>query len=136
MRRGSGIPSTQRPTLWIEHHAALDRLGFDAPSLDAWVGMAKRLASPQWARGPGFFERLSGLPLWRLEVAEHLVAAAERSRLPGALPMLSGAPGPSVRDYYRRVYDGIAERAAALRARLASMGPLDFSNSSSPTVGG
>jgi len=112
----------QRPTLWIDHGAALARLGFRAPERDAWLAMAARLASPQWTRGPGFFEPLSGRPLWRLAVAERLADAVASGRPPGQLPRLGAAPAPSVGAYYQRQYDEIADRARALRERLAQLG--------------
>jgi hypothetical protein len=111
---------TQRPTFWLEHGAVLSALGFSAPPPDAWFGVARRLASPQWPRGPGFFEPLSGAPSARLVLAEHLTSALESGRL-RPLPPAPGAAAATTTAYYERVYDGLAARARALRDRLAQL---------------
>jgi hypothetical protein len=111
---------TQRPMLWLEHGAVLAALGFSAPPPDAWFGVARRLTSPQWPRGPGFFEPLSGAPRSRAALAEHLAGALESGRLRPA-PPAPGEAAATTTAYYEQVYDGLAARTRALRDRLARL---------------
>jgi hypothetical protein len=113
---------TQRPSLWLAHGEALAALGFERPSIPAWIREAWRLASVQWLRGPGFFEPRSGRQEWRLTLANHVLGAIEHGGIPTrAIPPPSGVR-ESAFEYYARRYDALVPQAAALRARARALG--------------
>jgi hypothetical protein len=111
--------STQNPSLWLRHGAALERLGFAAPPAEVWWEFCYRQASGERFRLPGFGEHGPIVQANRLAGTELMVerlAAGHRPGDPWEEPGL--APSVSLHHYYHSEYDELARRAKALRRRI------------------
>ncbi len=98
---------TQNPWLWNKYGDALSGAGFEAPSPQSWFAAARRYASSERLRGPGFFESGTAGALARLRSASSIL---------GGCAVELPSESLSTTEYYVNHFDRLSALAAALRA--------------------
>jgi len=113
---------TQSTFLWLAHGPALRKLGFSAPSRQAWTEACRRHAGGERLRNPGFVERTPNLHPTILNQVGRVLDALECGELPeGPVSAPPPATFSSVAAYYRDGFDALSETAARLRQRCAQI---------------
>jgi hypothetical protein len=109
---------TQNPFLWLRHGQILGSLGFHPPESHEWLAACLRYTDASRLRAPGFADTRVAAFDSRLELAEHILTALERDRVPAPLePAPSQLAPVSVCEYYALHYDRLAGRAGELARR-------------------
>ena len=107
----------QDPSLWEIGAERLRQVGFRPPTPRSWLLAARRWASGDKLRGPGFRTKSPGQVIARLENSARILGVS--------FPSESSTPPRHVRAYYLQHYDRLSTFAAVLRkVATAKLGAL------------